>query len=35
MRDGWKVLVIWECETKNHEKLKEILREFLLEQSNE
>lgn len=31
MRDGWKVLVVWECETKDHEKLKEILRKFLLE----
>ena len=31
-KDGWKVLVIWECETKDQEKLNEILRDFLLEQ---
>jgi len=29
---GWKVLVVWECETKDQENVKEILRGFLLEQ---
>lgn len=28
-RLGWRVLVIWECETKNREALAERLREFL------
>jgi DNA mismatch endonuclease (patch repair protein) len=26
---GWKVLVVWECETKDTEKLTEILKNFL------
>ncbi|MFH1114633.1 MAG: very short patch repair endonuclease [Pseudomonadota bacterium] len=30
-KDGWKVLVVWECETKDREKLKAILRDFLVE----
>ncbi|MDQ7784158.1 MAG: very short patch repair endonuclease [Desulfomonilaceae bacterium] len=30
-KDGWKVLVVWECETKDAEKLKEMLGDFLLE----
>jgi DNA mismatch endonuclease, patch repair protein len=28
-RDGWKVLVIWECQTKDREKLKTKLEKFL------
>lgn len=28
---GWKVLVVWECQTKNIELLKSILKEFLSE----
>lgn len=27
---GWKVLTIWECQTKDIEKLKTILRRFLM-----
>lgn len=26
---GWKVLIVWECQTKNAENLKETLSEFL------
>lgn len=29
-RDGWKVLIIWECQTKNKEKLKNKINTFLL-----
>ena len=29
-REGWKVLVIWECQTKNTEKLINKLEKFLL-----
>jgi len=28
---GWKVLIVWECQTTNKEKLQEKLREFLEE----
>lgn len=28
-RMGWKVLVVWECETKNKELLVDTLKEFL------
>ena len=28
-KDGWKVLIIWECRTRNIEKLTEILHKFL------
>ncbi len=28
-KDGWKVLVIWECQLKNKERLTECLRRFL------
>ncbi|HEX3945233.1 MAG TPA: DNA cytosine methyltransferase [Rhizomicrobium sp.] len=28
-KEGWRVLVIWECETKNIEKLERRLRQFL------
>jgi DNA mismatch endonuclease (patch repair protein) len=28
-KDGWKVLVIWECQTRNSEKLINKLRKFL------
>ena len=31
VKDGWKILVVWECETKDQEKLKKILRDFLSE----
>jgi DNA mismatch endonuclease (patch repair protein) len=27
--DGWKVLVIWECETKNEPRIRSRLRRFL------
>lgn len=27
--DGWRVLVIWECQTKDQERLKRVLRRFL------
>lgn len=29
-RLGWRVVVIWECETKDRERLKEIIRERVL-----
>jgi DNA mismatch endonuclease (patch repair protein) len=29
MGDGWKVLVVWECETRSHEELKKKLQDFL------
>ncbi|WP_446741961.1 very short patch repair endonuclease [Silvibacterium acidisoli] len=29
MRDGWKVLTIWECELKDIERLKQVIRRFL------
>jgi len=28
-KQGWKVLIIWECQTKNTEKLTQKLRKFL------
>jgi DNA mismatch endonuclease (patch repair protein) len=28
-RDGWRVMVIWECETKNLERLRQKLTTFL------
>ena len=28
-KDGWRVLVLWECETKNSERLEARLRKFL------
>jgi len=28
-KDGWKILVIWECQTRNSEKLISKLRKFL------
>jgi DNA mismatch endonuclease (patch repair protein) len=28
-QQGWEVLVIWECQTKNTEKLTQKLRNFL------
>jgi len=31
---GWQVLVIWECEVKNHEKLFEIIGNFLINSSS-
>jgi DNA mismatch endonuclease (patch repair protein) len=30
-RDGWKVLVIWECQLRNVERLERRLRQFLTE----
>ena len=32
---GWRVLVVWECETKDKEQLKRILTDFLMESSND
>ncbi len=29
-KDGWKVLIIWECQTKDREKLRTKLEKFLL-----
>jgi DNA mismatch endonuclease (patch repair protein) len=29
MHEGWRVLVIWECETRDQERLAQTLREFL------
>lgn len=26
---GWQVLVVWECELKNHEKIRNLLSDFL------
>lgn len=34
-KDGWKVLVVWECETKDQEELKKTLRDFLWSSDNE
>lgn len=31
VRAGWKVLVVWECGTRDAEKLKALLRDFLCE----
>jgi DNA mismatch endonuclease, patch repair protein len=28
-KDGWEVLVIWECQVKDREKLKKKLENFL------
>lgn len=28
-RDGWKVMTVWECETKNVDRLENRLRKFL------
>jgi len=28
-KDGWKVYVVWECETKNQDRLTKILRKIL------
>jgi DNA mismatch endonuclease (patch repair protein) len=28
-KDGWKVLIVWECEVKNEERLKDALKAFL------
>jgi DNA mismatch endonuclease (patch repair protein) len=30
-KDGWQVLVVWECQTKDEEKLKRKLRKFLVD----
>jgi DNA mismatch endonuclease, patch repair protein len=29
-KEGWKVLAVWECQTKNIEKLNQRLRKFLI-----
>jgi DNA mismatch endonuclease (patch repair protein) len=31
-REGWKVLIVWECETKNLPKLQRVVREFIEDQ---
>lgn len=31
----WRVLVIWECETKNHQKLEQLIVDFFHESSEE
>ncbi len=30
-KDGWQVLVVWECQTKDEEKLKRKLHKFLVD----
>lgn len=32
---GWRVLIVWECEMANIEKVSEVVREFLLQNEGE